>query len=467
MFDYSIKCENEDMSIGIDKDYILRVKESNNEITIEKEEGCESLKEGSCCDLVYSLHGYLVANDVDDQLSNIKHIGFETTDSCNLKCTYCIYGDFYNDYDERLNKSIDINKAKMLIDFLIKKVNSTANKSLINRIIISFYGGEPLLNISFIKEIVFYTSQIQNSHILFDYVMTTNAIYLKKYIDFFIEYNFNITVSLDGSEENNRHRKFHNEKETFNIVYNDLKYIQNVYSDYFEENIRFNTVLHNLNNVQDVFLFIYNEFNKIPHLSEVNPFGVKASMKKEFDHIIREKPYKKNEKYIEMRKIFDLDFSEFNQLQHFVFHYAGNTYYNYNDLLIKKEKINHLPTATCIPFSKRIFMTVNNKILPCERIGHQYSLGEVTEDGVKIDCEYIAEKYNDYYNYLRSQCEGCYSKKHCTQCVFDIHDLGKNSICEKMSDKKMFSKYLQENMDTLSENPHFYKRIMDEVMINK
>ncbi|MDD5996367.1 MAG: hypothetical protein PUC42_05635, partial [Bacteroidales bacterium] len=44
------------------------------------------------------IEGTISASTVQDQLTNIRHIGFEVTDACNLKCTYCDYGKLYNDY---------------------------------------------------------------------------------------------------------------------------------------------------------------------------------------------------------------------------------------------------------------------------------------------------------------------------------------------------------------------------------
>jgi uncharacterized protein len=44
-----------------------------------------------------------------------------------------------------------------------------------------------------------------------------------------------------------------------------------------------------------------------------------------------------------------------------------------------------------------MFVTVNGKILPCERISHKYALGEVTDEGVHLDFTEIAERYNNYY----------------------------------------------------------------------
>ena len=47
------------------------------------------------------IEGTISASTVQDQLTNIRHIGFEVTDACNLTCTYCAYGKLYSDYDQR------------------------------------------------------------------------------------------------------------------------------------------------------------------------------------------------------------------------------------------------------------------------------------------------------------------------------------------------------------------------------
>lgn len=206
----------------------------------------------------------------------------------------------------------------------------------------------------------------------------------------------------------------------------------------------------------------------IPYCSELNPAGVKREREKEFEHLVHEKAYVKDEKlYAEMERVLDLNFVPLKQLQRFIFHHSGNTYDDYNTLLIKKEKVSRVPTATCFPFSKRIFMTVNNKIFPCEKIGHQYALGEVTEDEVKIDCEYIAEKYNGYYDSLRKQCSNCLIQKNCTQCMFEIPNLENKPICNKMGTRQMLQEYLNRNMKILHDRPELYKRILDEIIITK
>lgn len=451
--------------IKLKKDYILNINNIAGKISIVK---AENKKNNSKKEILHGKHisfNSLFPEEVYNQLANIRHIGFEVTDSCNLKCTYCIYGDLYDNHIPRLNKKMDIKKAKMLIDFLVIKIKSSANKSILNRIAVSFYGGEPLLNMDFIKEMVSYTQRLNDEHIEFTYMVTTNAVYLKKYIEFLIEHDFSITVSLDGSKENNAYRKLKNNMPSYDIVYSNLKYIQEHHSNFFSQKIRFNTVMHNLNNSQEAFSFIYYNFRTVPHLSEINPAGINSYKKSFYKELVITKPFDRNETIEnDMKEALGLDYGKLKQLQHFIFHYNGNIYDNYNELLIKRKDMRRLPTATCIPFSKRIFVTVSGKIYPCERIGHQFVLGEITDKEVKIDCEYIAQKYNAYYKSLEKQCIKCYYQKHCHQCIFDIQNLDTNPVCDQKATKQMLDEYIKNNMNILAKEPHLYKRIMTELI---
>jgi uncharacterized protein len=89
---------------------------------------------------------YINEEDIKIQIANLSQITFEVTDSCNLKCVYCGYGDFYDNYDERTNTNLPVEKAILLLNFLLPLWNSEMNTSLNKNVYISFYGGEPLLN---------------------------------------------------------------------------------------------------------------------------------------------------------------------------------------------------------------------------------------------------------------------------------------------------------------------------------
>lgn len=452
--------------IKIERDNYIKLSRLNNDIFLEKKKISAASKEKINFQKLFVRRNYLSGNEVYHQLANIRHIGFEVTDSCNLKCTYCIYGKYYENHDLRIDKNIDIRKAKKLLDYIISISFTPANHSLKHEIGISFYGGEPLLNMNFVKEIVNYIQSLDVPHINFYYMMTTNAVYLKKYIDFLSQYDFKLTISLDGDEYNDAYRKFPNNNPSFKLVYNNIKYVYDKYRAYFEKNINFNSVLHNLNNSQEVISFIYHEFNKIPYMSLLNGAGINIALKDEFLHISTPKPYIED-KNDSMDVKLGIESKQMMSLQKNIFVYSGNIYDNYNNLIEKEYDVKYIPTATCLPFSKRLFMTVNNKILPCERIGQNYFLAQVTDEKVDIDCDFIADKYNKYYNLIKNQCELCFNRSSCQKCMFYIQNLETNPVCDKFIDEDVFLKELQEDMKVLSENPILYSRFMTEILISK
>jgi len=119
---------------------------------------------------------YLTPQHIVYQLANLKQLTFEVTDACNLQCKYCGYGELYNDYDKRENQYFNLRSALKIIDYLVDLWNSEQNMSSNRNVYISFYGGEPLLNIPFIKNVVDYINHLECRHRHFTFSMTTNAI---------------------------------------------------------------------------------------------------------------------------------------------------------------------------------------------------------------------------------------------------------------------------------------------------
>ncbi len=58
------------------------------------------------------------SKDIINSISNTSQVVFEVTDMCNLKCKYCVYGEFYEDFDNRQNSKLDIDKAIQLLLYL-------------------------------------------------------------------------------------------------------------------------------------------------------------------------------------------------------------------------------------------------------------------------------------------------------------------------------------------------------------
>lgn len=72
---------------------------------------------------------YISPNQILNNLANLPQLVFEVTDSCNLKCKYCAYGEFYDDFDIRENKMMSTSGAIRLIEHLNQYWNSERNTS--------------------------------------------------------------------------------------------------------------------------------------------------------------------------------------------------------------------------------------------------------------------------------------------------------------------------------------------------
>ena len=101
-----------------------------------------------------------------------------TSNICNLNCKYCGGGEI------KRNKKIiyTINELKQFLDKNTKKG------------VINFYGGEPLLNIPFIEEVM---DNIKG----YKFVIQTNGLLLNKLKNKYLKNFHSILVSIDGRPE--------------------------------------------------------------------------------------------------------------------------------------------------------------------------------------------------------------------------------------------------------------------------
>lgn len=416
-------------------------------------------------DLEHLLSGRLRPEDVKIALANVQQLTLEVTDACNLECAYCGYGKFYQDYDRRENKFMDPAAAKTLIDYILELADSPLNYSHQRAISLGFYGGEPLLNFPLIREMVDYVGQLKPRHNYFTFSMTSNGLLLERYMDFLVEYKFNLLISLDGDEHSNSYRVCKDGSPAYPHIMRNAKALREKYPDYFKENVSFNAVFHNRNSVSALHRFFKEEFDIVPGISELNTSGIKESMKEEFRRTYAnvDESLHQAEDYALIEKEMFIRLPNIRSVGSFIDQYSGFGYRDYNDLISTHEGVKRIPTSTCQPFRKKVFLTVNGKILPCERIGQKYVLGWVNDQGVDLDFEKIAALYNGYYDKLKKQCTACAAAQMCLQCMFYLDIEADNPHCTGLLAEKDFSRFLSSHMSYLEEKPETYTRIMKEV----
>ncbi|MDD4404153.1 MAG: radical SAM peptide maturase [Parabacteroides sp.] len=405
--------------------------------------------------------------DIKKQLANINQIVFEVTDDCNLNCYYCGYGQLYDFYDKRDKVNLEKEKAFDLIDYLSDLWNSSLNTSHGKAIYISFYGGEPLMNVPLIQDIIDYFKTKKLRHCTIKYSMTTNAILLKKYIDFLIKYDFDILVSIDGDRYNNSYRVFKNNSSSFGLVYENVKYVKKKYPDYFYKKVAFNSVLHNRNSVNDIYFFVKKHFDKIPSIGELNLMGVRNDKKNDFYKSYRNivESLHQQEDYSILEQDMFVGLPDSKSMVYFLYRYTGNHFSYFNDFFTNKDKISYFPTGTCFPFSRKVFLTTSGKILQCERIPHKFSLGKIDEFGVSLDFDLIAIQLGILYSRIVSQCMECYRSDGCSQCIFYLTDIDYSEKCSGFTNKQMFETYFGSSIYRLENNSSEYARIVNEITL--
>ena len=409
----------------------------------------------------------LTNEDIKLQLANLKQLTLEVTDACNLSCTYCAYGEFYCDYDQRKNTNLQYEKAIKIIDFLNDYWNSELNMSNRKNVYISFYGGEPLLNIKLIRKIINYVKNIKNQSRFYTFSMTTNGMLLDKHIDYLVENDFNLLVSLDGDYNNNVYRVDKKGRSSFKKITDNIELVSQKYPVFFDTNINFNAVLHNKNSVAEIYSFFKDKYNKIPSISELNDMGIRPDKKKQFldTHKNYYESLSQTNNPLEIEKEMFIKSNTYQTLSTYIHRYSGFVFDDYNDLIFgKSDKL--IPTGTCIPFSKRMYITVNGKILPCERIGQQFALGTITNDKIELDIPMIVAKYNNYLNKIKTQCTQCYVARACTMCIFNIDSIENKCSCNNFTNSKNFVMDIASQVEFLEHNPLDYAKIMNEIIID-
>lgn len=153
---------------------------------------------------------------------NIGSIDLNVTHGCNMACKYC-YGSYggnpswignkyrYGSQQGKMSKET----AEKSIQFLIKESGNIKNLSVI------FFGGEPLMNIELIKHMINYCRQQEKEYDKkFNLSFATNGTLLtEKLLNYFLENNINIQISIDGSKAiHDIQRCFSNGEGTYDTI---------------------------------------------------------------------------------------------------------------------------------------------------------------------------------------------------------------------------------------------------------
>lgn len=396
-----------------DETNIKKLCVDNNEIEYLFYEGL--LRESKVQIIKHPLSEYL-----EDILENyVTSIDLQVTQNCNLKCRYCSYsGDGILDRKRNTSK-MSLEVALKSIDFLYDHSKKA------NTICISFYGGEPLLNFSLIKEVVGY---VKNKFIgkNIEYKMTTNGTIMNEEIlRLLTENNFKLAISLDGPKviHNRNRRMLNNGVGSYDLVENNLKFIKKRNYKFYKQ-IVFNCV-----NELDVSLYNTINYFKSNKLIKMNTVI--------FNQVDDQKinlSYPITDEYINSKKLFILntllDDNNFKKGK-IVLDDIKRIEILSNTLNYKNSFGNEFQHAgICIPGLKKMIVDYRGDIRICEKAN------EISSDAIIGN---IYTGFNFFHikrllnlgSITKDYCKKCWAMRLCTQCAAQLINIGEMNSCNK------------------------------------
>lgn len=146
------------------------------------------------------------------KLDKITHCSIFITGKCNLACNYC--------YRENRDRTMSLETGRKAIDFLLENCP--------NNLSINFFGGEPLVEFSFLKELVDYAREsVQERNVKLSFSINTNGTLIdNEILEFLRKQGFGIILSIDGlPEAHDLNRVFPGGEGSFEIIREKLPII--------------------------------------------------------------------------------------------------------------------------------------------------------------------------------------------------------------------------------------------------
>jgi len=269
-----------------------------------EEEVLETVREMEKASTAGALFSEPEIPEVDLSVMKVKAICLNVAHACNMKCHYCFaaQGDFGM---KPCLMSIEMGKKAM--DFLLE------NSGDIRNLEVDFFGGEPLLVAPMLKELVKYCREREKEQgKRFNFTLTTNCVLLDDdIIDWVIENDISVILSLDGRPEvNDRHRILNSGEGTYDIIVPHIqKMVDRKPVSYF---VRGTFTQKNLDFAKDLEHFIELGFDCVSLEPAVGPKNGYSIEEEDLPLVLSEYEHLTNVLLDNYRKGRELEFFHYN-----------------------------------------------------------------------------------------------------------------------------------------------------------
>ncbi|MEA5013167.1 MAG: thioether cross-link-forming SCIFF peptide maturase [Candidatus Limiplasma sp.] len=316
---------------------------------------------------------------------------------CNLRCQYCFAdaGEFHM----RSRSMLSLETGKKALDWLVAHSGNRKNLE------VDFFGGEPLMNFSVIREVVAYGRELEKKHgKVFKFTTTTNAVMLNQEImDFLNREMDNVVISLDGRKEvHDRMRPTPGGKGSYDLVMAKAKELvaRRGQQRYY---LRGTFTRHNLDFAQDVLHLADEGFEQLSIEPVVTEESREYAIREEDLPLVFEEYEKLGKEYLKRRS----DGRWFNFF-HFMVDLTGGP-------CLKKR------LTGCGAGNEYVAVTAEGDIYPCHQfVGRQgMRMGSVLDGSFDTS---IQNAFQRNHVLSKEKCRQCWARFYCSGgCAANAH----------------------------------------------
>lgn len=350
-------------------------------------------------------------------MPNVGMFIISVTEQCNLRCRYCCYSGSYSGKRIHGFKSISFDDVDSIIEF-IDTISAGKPKR------IAFYGGEPILNFKVVRYCVEMCRRKWGPDVSFS--ISTNGVLLNPLnIDWLIQNDIEIAISLDGSEDfHDKNRVDTMGNGTFGRIRDSLEYI---YQHYENPNITLHVTLAN---VRDL-IYVAEGWRRDELLRNIPPTMVHG-LTPNFDAGVSKTDYEDVKRFY--TSIIDVYQQHPDWLVTKVFLEEAVSVWKERFVFDIDEPIE---MSTCLPVNTKLYIDSSLDVAVCEKFSDKFRIGSISKG---IDWDKANNLVGNYANSKRRRCTNCPIVRMCDICLTAVE-------------------YTPEQMNILCHNERVYTRV--------
>jgi uncharacterized protein len=344
-------------------------------------------------------------------LDSRPQLTLEVTDRCNLRCRYCVFSGGYS--HRRPHGTVDMTwetaSAAIELYFSIGESNPEGYW-------VSFYGGEPLLNIGLIQKAIDSAKREGDARgrpVRFN--LTTNGTLLdERAVDCLSANSVGLLVSLDGDAANHdRNRVRPGGRGTHGTVMSMLEHLRRAQPDYYAGMVRFNCVLTPASDLDALNRF----FTGNPGLfagHDITVSSVSPGNEEFLRSTSRDAQQDADRQALEAAYIDTrLGLAE-HDLGFMTPLLEKRLLYVHKRMMRETPVESEAISPSCLACARRLFVSVDGRLHVCERIGQELPVGDVRSG---IDWESVSRIDRAFVDLMNGEdCRSCWAFRLCSAC---------------------------------------------------